>query len=226
MSNLKILLLVVVAVIAATAISFAQSYTLSPNDTVVVNGVFEDLQTLSILQVNTTSDTLYLKWEKVSESVPPNWDVSICDNSICNTSLVDSGTMNPVYPGDYGLLLIHCTPHLNYGTATIRYAVWEVTNPSSKDTLTFIINANPTGIETINAIEPSLWFTQNKIHLKNNSENFSSLCLVNLNGKEIFKTTINNKTEFDLPPFPLSLYIIQLRGKGKQFQQKIFLNNQ
>lgn len=222
MRKIKQTILVVVAFFAATTFSKAQSYTIDPNDTVEVNAALEDLQTLSIIQLNNTMDTLTLKWSKVSEYVPANWEASVCDNQFCNTTLIDSGTMNPVYPTEYGLLLIHCTPHVNYGTAVIRYAVWDVNFPNTRDTLTYMITVTPTGIATTNFETPSVWFSQNKIHLENVDENYSSLSLMDINGKEIFNSTINNQTAFDLPVLSTAVYIVQLNGKQKLFQQRIF----
>jgi len=143
----KIVLSVAAIFFVATDNSFAQSYTITPNDTISLNGSFEDLETLSIQQLNNGNDTIQLQWEKVSESVPPLWEATVCDNSICYTSLVDSGTMNPILPTEYGLLLLHITPHVNYGTAIIRYTVWDIATPSLKDTLTYILTVNnPLGL--------------------------------------------------------------------------------
>ena len=223
MRKFKLTVLVVAASIAATTFSFAQSYTVSPNDTFIVNAMMEDLETLTINQVNSTTDTLYLKWEKISESVPALWEASVCDNQICYTTLADSGSMNPIYPSDYSFLLLHITAHVNYGTAIIRYAVWDINFPMQRDTLTYIMNVNTTGIATENLETPSVWFAENKIHLQNINENFSSISVNDLSGKEIFKTSINSKTEIDLPLLPTSIYIIQLSGKQKQYHQKLFI---
>src|SRR5215203_24908 len=130
----------VAVIIAAADSSFSQSYLIMPGDSVQFTGVFDHLQTLSIQQVNTSADTIQLAWRKVSESVPSNWEALVCDNVMCYTSLVDSGTMNPVMPGDYGFVLLHITPHNNYGTAVVRYAVWDIDNSSTKDTLTYILS--------------------------------------------------------------------------------------
>ena len=223
MSKIKHIVLVITAILAATTFSFAQSYTISPNDTFFVNAMMEDLETLTINQVNSTTDTLYLKWEKISESVPALWEASVCDNQICYTTLVDSGSMNPIYPSDFSFLLLHITAHVNYGTAIIRYAVWDINFPMQRDTLTYIMNVTTTGIAATNLETPLVWFAENKIHLQNINENFSSLSVNDLSGKEIFKTNINRKNKIDLPTLPTSVYIIQLSGKQKQFQQKIFI---
>jgi len=140
------------AIFGSAGNCFAQNYSITPNDTIQMVGLMEDLETLSIQQVNTSQNTIILQWEKVSESVPPAWDADVCDNFICYTSLVDSGTMNAVVPGDYGFLLLHITPHVNFGTAIIRYAVWDTANPAMKDTLTYILTVNvPSGVQEAKA---------------------------------------------------------------------------
>lgn len=144
MATLYKIVLSVAAIFAGTDISFAQSYLNIPSDTINIVGMMEDLETLSIQQQNISTDTIRLQWEKVSESVPALWEASVCDNRVCNTSLVDGGTMNPINPADYGFLLMHITAHVNYGTAVIRYAVWDMANPTLKDTLTYILTINAT----------------------------------------------------------------------------------
>jgi hypothetical protein len=142
------MLLPAVALWLTAGKTMAQSYVIVPNDTIAIShGTFEDLETLTISQQNAGIDTLWLTWRKVSAMVPDLWEATICDNTNCNTNLTDSGSMNPVLPGESGFLLLHLTPYQNYGTAVIRYVVWDIRIPSVKDTLTFILEAhNATGI--------------------------------------------------------------------------------
>ncbi len=124
-------------------IAYSQVYTLEPNDSIDKVGTFDDLETLSIQQQNnSTKDTIHLKWRKVLNQVPQDWEASVCDNGNCYTSLLDSGTMNPVLPGEYGLLLLHITPKKTQGTAIVKYVVWETSNPVKQDTLTYILLVN------------------------------------------------------------------------------------
>ena len=147
MTNIYKILLSVVVVITAIDTSSAQTYSIIPNDTINMTGIMEDMETLSIQQLNISNGILTLAWQKVSENIPLNWETNVCDNVICYASLINGGTMNPVSPGDYGFLLVHVTPHVNYGTGTIRYAVWDVAFPLIKDTLTYILTVNaPTGV--------------------------------------------------------------------------------
>lgn len=138
----------VVAVIATTGFVSAQSFYNTPNDSIYQVGTFDNLHTLSIQQVNLTSDSIILQWQKVSESLPADWEASVCDNANCNTTLLNSGTMAPIVPGEYGLILIHITPYKNAGTAIIKYAVWDIATPTMRDTLTYILTVNATSSTT------------------------------------------------------------------------------
>lgn len=130
------------AVLTVCSSAGAQSYILSPGDSVVKTGQLEDNQTLMIEQRNVSSDTIRLQWELAFESVPTKWEASVCDNSFCYTSLVAGGVMTPVAPGGAGKLLIRLTPHVTTGTAIVRYSVWDVETPDVKDTLTYILAAS------------------------------------------------------------------------------------
>jgi hypothetical protein len=139
---------------ALTNVTLSQSYSITPNDTVELTGMKEDLQSLMISQLNTSSDTIRLKWQKVSEVVPSNWDATICDNAICYGNLVDSGRMTSTAPGSTSFLLLHVTAHVNYGTAVVRYSVWNPAAGTHRDTLTFIVNVTATSGISANISNP------------------------------------------------------------------------
>lgn len=191
MSILSKIVLSVAAIFAATDISFAQSYSIVPNDTINMIGMMEDLETLSIQQLNTSTNILQLKWAKLNESVPAMWEASVCDNQVCYTSLVDSGSMNPINPNDYGLLLTHITPHVNYGTAVIRYVVWDITNPASKDTLTYILTVTTTSgspdVENKNAFSIFPNPASENINIISNLPAGFQFLITDISGKEIEK---------------------------------------
>jgi hypothetical protein len=164
---------------------------LTPGDSVQFTGVFDHLQTLSIQQVNTSADTIQLAWRKLSESVPPNWEAVVCDNVMCYTSLTDSGTMIPVLPGDYGFVLLHITPHVNYGTAVVRYEVWDIGNASLKDTLTYILSLDSvSAISEDKTLEPFQLFPNPanvSFNLRTNLSSGFTYSICDLNGNDVLK---------------------------------------
>ncbi|MGZ5242766.1 MAG: T9SS type A sorting domain-containing protein [Bacteroidia bacterium] len=147
MQVLRPIIAAALIVLLSHVFSSAQRYTLSPGDSLVLKGNMEDMETLSIEQTNTSADTITLKWQKLIANVPAKWEASVCDNMICHTTLADTGTMISLAPGEKGFLLLHITPHVNFGTSTIKYAVWDAEFPDRTDTLTYILNVeNASGI--------------------------------------------------------------------------------
>ncbi len=230
MKQLKYIILLAVAIFTATDFCFAQSYSITPNDTVEVAGVMEDLQTLTISQLNTGNDTLYFQWEKVSESVPQNWEASVCDNEVCYTSLMDTGTTNPVFPTESGFILLHITPHVNYGTAIIRYAIWDINYPTTKDTLTFILHVNETS--AINRLYRSRYFSitpnpvGNNLTISTDMKSGFQFAITNSSGQKICSEN-ENATDFSISTenIPSGIYIASLSGNNFFLTQRIIIQH-
>ncbi len=221
----KHIVLLVAVILAATDISIAQSYINTPNDTLNITGMMEDLETLNIRQLNNSTNTINLKWKKVSESVPANWEASVCDNTICYTSLVDSGTMNPVIPGDYGFILLHITPHVNYGTAIVRYAVWDITNDANKDTLTYILTVNETsGIDAAaNKKNFSIYPNpaNNNIYIISNLQSGFEFLITDIAGKKMMGGIAKeNSIAIITTNFPNGIYNISVIDNNKKNNTK------
>ena len=214
-----------VAILVAAHISFAQTYSITPNDTIEVTGVLEDLQTLTISQLNNTTDTLYFKWEKISESVPANWEASVCDNFFCYTVLMDSGITNPVFPADSGFLLLHVTPHVTYGTAIVRYAIWDIANPSLKDTLTFIATANePSAVSQVGNNNNFNIFpnpANSDISIISSFQNGFEFFITDVSGKEIYSgISKTNAAYVSTDYFSNGIYSISIFKDKKSFSTK------
>lgn len=228
MNRTKYIAIAVAAIFAATAVSFAQRYSIVPNDTIRITGLMEDLQTLSIQQVNISTDTIILKWKKISESVPSKWEASICDNSFCNTSLVDSGTMTPVFPNEYGLLLLHITPHVEFGTSIVRYEVWDNAKPSKRDTLTYILTAVETlGIveaENTNSFSISPNPANGNFSVNKGNQCGSAFSIADITGK-IFLIGVfeENTISISTENYPNGVYIISIFDKKNRQSTKKFI---
>lgn len=222
MNSIKYMVTVVAAICTATTVSLAQRYSIIPNDTIEVRGILEDLQTLSIQQINVSNDTIILKWRKLSESVPPLWEAAICDNSVCNASLVDSGTMSPVFPNEYGLLLLHITPYGEPGTARIRYEVWDDNNPVRKDTLTFICTA----VGSLNIYEKIMDNlkvfpnpTNNDFIIITKNKNGVGFSITDITGKIVLsKTFESDSSSVNTDNYPNGIYTISIFDKQMQKQ--------
>ena len=214
-----------VVFLAAITTSLAQSYKITPNDTFQITGTMEDLETLSISQLNTSNDTITFKWKKISESVPANWEASVCDNFTCYTTLMDSGITNPVSPAETGFLLLHITAHVNAGITIIRYAIWDIKNDLLKDTLTFIMNVNAnTGIgysknENIFKISPNP--VNDIMNINSNSETGFQFVICDLTGKSMISGSSNDsKMIVATNIIPNGFYIVSFFDKNSGFVSK------
>ncbi len=203
--------------------AFAQSYTLTPNDTVTAYGILDDLQTISIQQQNTSGDTLWLQWEKVSAVIPSGWDASVCDYSWCYTTLEDTGTMDPVLPTEYGLILIHCTPHISPGTAIIRYAVWDVQSPAQRDTLTFIVDVAATGIADEKTAPVKIVVNNGRLLLSEVPEAADSFSIIDQSGRTVFRNKIHREGSFLLPVLSRSAYHLLIEGNGYRYTTQLII---
>lgn len=221
-------ILLIVALLATINSSFGQSYTHSPNDTIIANANFDFYSVFNITQLHPTNDTLYFKWNKQNVTMPSTWEASICDNGHCNTSLVDSGAMDAVYIGDIGLMSLHLNPHFEAGTAIIRYSIYATNTPLQVDTLTWIITASgATGISNLDYLLTSISIHNQTLYLSNIDERFSSLKIIDINGQIIYQSSIQDKEEQHYIPFINSPFVIvQLNGNGISHKQKISISNQ
>lgn len=222
MKFISYLLSAVVFFTTADSLMAQTSYIIAPNDTVEMNGKLDDLETMSIHQINSTNDTLILKWKKISVVLPSFWDANICDNSTCYTSLLDSGIMNPVVVGDYGFLIVHITPHQYSGTAIIKYEVWDTTT-THHDTLTFILHVNQlSGIHKIENQQPIIVFpnpSDNFIHLTY-SQPIETIEIINANAESCLLMHHLMNNTIDISKFTKGNYFIKLTSNGKTITQK------
>jgi len=200
----------------------SQGYYHSPNDTLYASTTLDQQVTMNITQVHTSNDTLLFIWQKLNVDLPFGWDATICDNSNCNLALIDGDTTLPVLPGDDGLLLIHCTPHLTAGIGVIQYSMYEIHQPSQIDTLTWIIDANELNLSEILDVKGSFSVENNTLIWKGEALVNSSLKIVSLDGKNIDLDTKNSITEYSLSVLKPGLYWILLENEGKNYCQKIY----
>lgn len=200
----------------------SQGYYHSPNDTLLASTTLDQQVTMNITQVHTSNDTLQFIWQKVNVDLPFGWEATICDNSNCNLALIDGDTTLPVLPGDDGLLLIHCTPHITNGIGIIQYSLYEVHQPAQIDTLTWIIDANELYLSENSSVSGYFSIENNSLIWIGDSFVNPTLNLVSMDGKMIHLDTKNSKNVYSLSFLKPGLYWILLENEGKNYCQKIY----
>ena len=217
-------ILITIGILTVTSFLHAQDYTLTPGDSIVAEIEANDLSVFNFLQENTTMDTLYLSWEKVSDVVPAGWTAMICDNSICYPDLKEYGSMLPVVPGEYGLMSLHITAIDGGGTAMIRYAIWETNNALIKDTLTWIIHSLNTSIEGLQQNDFSIFTIGNILIIRSTNPSDGKIRLLNLQGAICATMGFSGmQLQMDITAIPSGIYLLELTMAGSRLQHKIFI---
>ncbi len=104
----------------------AQAISINPDTTYIetYTNVFEvGLATV----YNNSSDTLNLRWHRISESVLPAWVYSICDINTCHGSEVDSADFI-IPPFDSGYIELMIDPNMDFGSGIIKVLIYDPGN--------------------------------------------------------------------------------------------------
>ncbi|MFI5171841.1 MAG: T9SS type A sorting domain-containing protein [Chitinophagales bacterium] len=191
--GIRNILSLVLATIFIDQISIAQSFSITPNDTIIAEGIPEQLTIYDIYMDNSLgADTLILNWERVSLNIPGDWDYSLCDLGTCYPGIPDNGTMYPVPPGEMGFLGYNVIPSFSAGITTLVMNVWEDATPEEKVQVVWIVSSGEvTAINSIDdnsiAIYPTI--TKEDIFIASLNEG-SEFSLITLNGNRVLNQNI------------------------------------
>lgn len=217
--------LAVAGLLATASPLFAQQYSLVPNDSIVDNAPFSDLTHYNITQTNHSGNKLVFSWKQIELSLPAGWTANLCDNGHCYTDFPQSGTMDTVYSGDFGLMSAGIDPGETTGTAIIRYALWEHHSPNHIDTLTWIITAsNSTGLIEASSLKE-------RIHLyPNPADGFVQLTvhtlytfnITTITGQQMFEGTLQKGTNtINLQSLPAGNYTLTLYNNTQKITRQL-----
>ena len=123
----------------------AQNYSILPNDTVSETVVLDDYAHLKINLPNLSNHSLVFSWELIEYDLDSNWSASACDYMNCYPNIPPVGLMDTLDSGQVALLFLVVQPQVNPGRGVIRFALREPGSTGVSDTLTYIIDALPTG---------------------------------------------------------------------------------
>lgn len=106
--------------------SFTQNFHFEPtsvlNKTIVLDNM-SDLN-IDIIRENTV-DTLYLKYELITNTLPSEWAAGYCDNHGCWGTLPESGEMSPMFEDLNSYIKLSIFPNGIDGSGVVEYFVYE-----------------------------------------------------------------------------------------------------
>ncbi len=164
---------------------------------------------------NEGMENLILKYQKVSVDFPSKWDFSFCDNVNCITFFADTGTFAAIIPGNNeSSMKVTVYPNGFADTAIVKYAFWDVKNPSKIDTLTFNINVR-WGVGVSELVQNTTVYPNPStgiISAKTNSEIISAI-LLDAAGKQVDVQSIIQGSNVTILPSNIvnGVYFLQLK---------------
>ena len=193
-------------------------YSISPSRILSEKAEFGMYTNFKIYQDNISNDTIVLKWKLISDNLIKGWDYSSCAYGICYAFIPDTlCTMSPIIPRESGFLSLTIDPMEIKGTGTASIYVYDSANPSVKDTITFIINAeSANGInsyELTNALSVYPNPATEMIYIKNDPVGSSnaSIQIKNILGKEVYNgwASSNDANVVDVRTFSEGMYFVR-----------------
>ncbi|MBR9920506.1 MAG: T9SS type A sorting domain-containing protein [Bacteroidetes bacterium] len=208
----------------------AQDLSFSP-DTIIIDeaATLDEYNLYQIDFVNETSDTLYLSWRLIENTMPEDWFIQLCDNSDCYGTIPNYEEMNPIAPGAYGFMKMDIHPEMIEGTGMMRYLIYETGGDIlDNDGIEFHVTAgNP--VSTTHLLKANVDVFPNPVAdqlvLQNNDQQDYQWELHSPEGKKLLTGSLaSGSTAFySTLGIPSGFYILQMRTNAKMTARKVFI---
>ena len=210
--------------------NFAQNFVNLPNDTLIANAVFNDVNVFNITQKNLSTGLLVLKWKKIDVKAPKSWELSVCDIGHCYSELVDSSTMDPLIVGDDGLVSLHLNPLSEAGTSVLRLQIWDTAKSNKIDTLTWIITTKvKSGLIQTN-LSPEFKILEDKnnatITINQELDHRYDVLIINHSGSIVYKKILHQKSSvINTEYFSNGIYILSISNEFNKFNTQFIIQH-
>lgn len=124
-----------------------QTYTFAPDTVLEVQAQLEQYNIFHIYIENETSDPLQLSWRIVENTLPEEWETTLCDNNECYGILPNYGDMNPFGADEQAFIKLDINPHQYQAEGLIRFRIYPTANPSDYKIITFYISSLLSGTD-------------------------------------------------------------------------------
>ena len=206
-------------------------YTLTPSKVCVNYQGFNELSYDSIHIANNSIDTLFLKFQYISNDTSGGTYFDLCTSGECWLGIPAGGNFPPIVPGGFGWAGVHLWTGNVAATSTAKIWLYKQGNISTGDTLTYILHA-----VNLNAITENTAFdtyfevypipAKDKITIKNNmnTSNENTFTLYNIIGEKVYSTSSKNiLTEIPLEKIREGIYFLNIFSENKMYTKKILV---
>ena len=195
--------------------AFAQNFYYEPtsvlNKTIVVDNL-SDLK-IHIIRENTV-DTLHLKYELITNTLPSEWSAGYCDNHGCWGTLPLEGEMSPLYEDLNSYIELSIIPNGVEGSGTVEYYVYEAEH--YEDGLLMTFNVDTPGFVGIteNPISTFQFYPNpftNQLNISSSST-INEVAVHDITGKLVNKSSgfHSNDANLDSQDWNSGIYLIEI----------------
>ena len=220
----------------------AQNYTVTPNPAAGSADLDDELSDPDDVFAdahitNLTSDTLFMRWERILNDKPDSWATAVCDINLCYLSHVSTKDFILTPNFTDGDMIVHAYPGMEpggismYGAepgeATVKIKITNLSDAS--DTLIVEYNFTVTGspILTISDVELEAL----KIYPNPASDYFrltqtqeiQELVVYNILGRKVAAFAVNNGKSYDISNLPVGVYLVGMIDRDQETVKTIRL---
>ena len=209
-------------------VGYSQALSISPTSveesfSVDITNPNLDLELTSLIKNESTTDTLFLKWERIIVDTPLDWQTQVCDNNLCYDPAISTNLDSIVnapfrlLPEESFELIFHVLPNRKEGIGQFQLLFSTVDEPEAiLDTITFTASVNDMTTSTDYRKEaaqlkifPNPAFDYFQIP---ESELVDEIVVYSMLGKTIktYSTRFNRQGQYDISDLSNGIYLISL----------------
>lgn len=199
-----------------SVVSFAQNFSVGALDTTFY-GYSTDVDFGgSISLKNNTLQTLSMKWIRIENTLPSNWESSVCDPNACYLTTKDSAAFSLPKVGFNNIINVHFYPNNTEGTGTTKVKVFQTSNRNAYVVLNFTGVAQ--GPSTSMEVEQEgfmVYPTQTKdlVNVINITNEEIGIEIFDMTGRSAKKQVILSSETIDISSFSAGIYFLKLNSK-------------
>lgn len=195
------------------------SFKMYPNDTIIEMVPLNAYSELKIIQRNLTSDTLILAIKVVKNTIPSDWQGSLCIYGVCFGYIPTVGStaqMDMIIDSTDAYVRLSVNPLGNTDGGELRVLVYDINNTSDSAYCTYILNSN---ITTSEFIESQISIFPNPVKDLLYLQNYLGFYTIHdANGKLLVKgNSYDRSTTIDVNKLLLGVYYIKTNNKTTKF---------
>ena len=197
--------------------SFAQSYAFEPSNEYSGIANLEEYNIYQVYMINTSPDTLWLTWRLTENTIPEDWEITLCDNVACYGTLPNTADMDPVFVADSAFLKLDINPGTIDGAGILKFRIYETGTPNYEE-LTFHVTTDPTSLNENVRIQTKVYPnpSHNFLNISNLESTALDYTIFDGQGKQVLASSISANAEFTIQviDWPSGQYFLVLNNEG------------